>query len=544
MLIEEIKHLIPDYLIHCRTIDARYKLITKLGEGRYGKVYLCFDLQFENLVAMKTLRKSNMETNLKNFFNEVLTLTRISSFDSTLKTPKIIDFNLNGTDEFGDIVVFYIMEYIALGELYSVLEPTEFVSEHLACFFFHQLCDNLLILHSHNLLHLDLKPENVLVDISGNLYLCDFGNSVFVDRDEIEEIPNSSHSKILGNQKDSQLTSELLKSSIDSDKNKRNQIKNQKVIKIQSLNTKNIWTNFSLKEFDCFLKNTKFVVTSEYAAPEIAEFESIQELSSKKKHANITLDPPNPSKLDVFSLGVLLFYMIMKSRPFETASSHDEYYKRFLTNKDAFWKIFAKIRNVSKEFKEIMTATLDISNKNRIDLIGLVSHSWVMRSFPTDESYFKVYNEINHFKRLSENSPTNACAKNTSDEPFNFTSSKIECDYTHEGKTGGLNVKHSGIDGSHMIHELHEILTARRVQILEQIKEDLIRKEQKQKSKRFKFHHPFKSSHQNFINNFLQKNQTKLATLKAYLLNDCNQESIESLFSSCSENSSVSGDGK
>jgi hypothetical protein len=42
--------------IGLRVIDGRYKVLHKLGGGRFGKVFLCFDFVEENLVALKCLR--------------------------------------------------------------------------------------------------------------------------------------------------------------------------------------------------------------------------------------------------------------------------------------------------------------------------------------------------------------------------------------------------------------------------------------------------------------------------------------------------------
>lgn len=38
-----------------RIIDNRYKILYKLGGGRFGKVFLCFDFQSKNLIALKSL---------------------------------------------------------------------------------------------------------------------------------------------------------------------------------------------------------------------------------------------------------------------------------------------------------------------------------------------------------------------------------------------------------------------------------------------------------------------------------------------------------
>ena len=538
MFREEIKRLIPDNLSRCKTIDTRYKQIKKLGEGRYGKVFLCFDQHLENLVAMKTLRPANLEIYLRNFLNEVITLARISSFDSGLKSPNIIDFNLNGRDDEGELCIYYVMEYIEMGELYAVLDPIEMISERLACFFFRQLCDSLTVLHLHNLLHLDLKPENVLMDASGNLYLCDFGSSAFIYRDE-----GNTGEKIIGG--DQTGVEEGLKSSVDSNSPKR-QIKNNKKtqkVKPVIVNLKTAGMNFNQKEFASFLRNTRFVITSEFAAPEITEFENCQELLKQERKAKIAIEVPNPSKLDVFSLGVLLFYVVLKCRPFESASLADEYFKRLTYNKEAFWKIFSKVRVVSKEFKDIIGEMLQNLNPNRIDLLGLSVHAWVLRYFPTPNEYQISFAQINARKRAEPNKNSIGDNKDCRRSQLGF------------GLNGQLGenlpkdtLNHKSAESYFLnqdvslVEELNQVLAARRIRILEEIESEFHRKEQQEKNKRVKVRNSLKTGHYLFINQFLQKHQSKIQAMRKFLSSESCQ-SIESLLSSGSESSLSGGDG-
>lgn len=369
MLVQEIKRIIPDYLPHCKTIDGRYKRLTRLGEGRYGKVHLCLDLHLDSLVAVKTLVAGAGQATLRSFMNEVATLARISAFNAGLKTPRVLDFNFAGTDDLGEPSVYYVMEFIEMGELFAVLDQETMISERLACFFFRQLVDALISLHAHNLVHLDLKPENVLVDANGNLYLCDFGSAAFIFREEGAkkggfELPLKGDGHPLGGQIPPLTPSKSSQSvplhghgtgdfprpvQADQGQAKRKKQSQKRAVKLTREQFKGAFSGFSSREFRCFLRNTRFTVTPEYAAPEIADFAGLQERLGKSKSALPEGEVPNPSKLDVFSLGVLLFFMVLKSIPFGAASLHDEYYKRLVTNRETFWKIFEKIRSVDRK---------------------------------------------------------------------------------------------------------------------------------------------------------------------------------------------------
>lgn len=43
MFQDEILKISSEFFPLCPTIDGRYKILIKLGEGRFGKVYLCYD---------------------------------------------------------------------------------------------------------------------------------------------------------------------------------------------------------------------------------------------------------------------------------------------------------------------------------------------------------------------------------------------------------------------------------------------------------------------------------------------------------------------
>lgn len=551
MLVQEIKRIIPDYLPHCKTIDGRYKRLTRLGEGRYGKVHLCLDLHLDSLVAMKTLVAGAGQATLRSFLNEVATLARISAFNAGLKTPRVLDFNFAGTDDLGDPCVYYVMEFIEMGELFAVLDQESMISERLACFFFRQLVDALISLHAHNLVHLDLKPENVLVDSNGNLYLCDFGSASFIFREEGAkkggfELPVKGDGHPLGGQIPPLTPSKASPSAPlhgqgdfprtphgDLAQAKRKKQSQKRAVKLTREQFKSAFTGFSGKEFRVFLRNTRFTVTPEYAAPEIVDFAGFQERLGKSKSALPEGEVPNPSKLDVFSLGVLLFFMVLKSIPFGAASLNDEYYKRLVTNRETFWKIFEKIRSVSKEFKDVISDTLAMANKHRSDLLSLASHAWVQKHFCSEDQFFRTLAQTNAFDAAEWTGP--ADLRDTVHVLFSST---------EEGQAKGDELGHGKpvlAEGVGLVPELKQLIVERREVVLRQITEGL-----KRKAHRFKSHklpQGFKTGSHLHIHEFLQRNKGRLQALRSFLLSD-GGESLDSLWSSGSESSSSSGDGR
>lgn len=562
MLAQEIRSLIPDYVPFCKLVDGRYRQIMRLGKGRYGKVHLCLDMQEDRLVAMKTLQPDHNQISLRNFLTEIMTLARINSFNAGLKTPQVLNFNFQGSDESGQTSVYYVMDFIEMGELYSVFYNGGLVSERLACFFFRQLVDGLVSLHSHNLVHLDIKPENVLVDSWGNLYLCDFGSAAFIFKDDaskqgayelpirpdVQSLVLSPTNSMVPKPKTYQSgptpgqnpKTDILRTSTDSNPSRRKKANSRRIAKPVWDTFKQTLQNFSPKDFELFLKNARFCVTSEYAAPEIARFSSFQEALFQSKSLGFDIEVANPSKLDVFSLGVLLFYMVLKAMPFVEANQTDEYYKRLVHNREAFWKIFEKIRTVTREFKEIISDTLQLANKSRSDLLSLSSHSWVLKNFPSEDQYFRLLAHTNSENRCfrdfgSSGEGSDGYAHHASEE-----NSDDRCHYSLEDETGWGKGE---CDPTGLIQELRELLADRRKVFLQQLTTELNHKKEKYKTKRVKKGPNLKTNQNLTIQQFIERNHRKLLILQKHLQNK-NVELLEGLISSEEESSSSSGDGR
>lgn len=77
-----------------------------------------------------------------------------------------------------------IMECYKNGDLFDFLQGQgrKIITEEIARFFFSQLLTAVEYIHSKNIVHRDIKLENILVDENFNLILSDFGLSTFVER--------------------------------------------------------------------------------------------------------------------------------------------------------------------------------------------------------------------------------------------------------------------------------------------------------------------------------------------------------------------------
>ncbi|OHT09037.1 hypothetical protein TRFO_22194 [Tritrichomonas foetus] len=69
------------------------------------------------------------------------------------------------------------MEYLPGGDLYSLLQECGSLDEHTSKIYTFQIATALAYLHSHGIIHRDIKPDNILISADGTLKLTDFGLS-------------------------------------------------------------------------------------------------------------------------------------------------------------------------------------------------------------------------------------------------------------------------------------------------------------------------------------------------------------------------------
>ncbi|XP_014273790.3 serine/threonine-protein kinase SIK3 [Halyomorpha halys] len=145
-----------------------YKLEQTIGKGNYAVVKLATHVVTNTKVAIKIIDKSKLdEDNLKKIFREIQILMK-------LRHPHIIRlYQVMETDR----MIYLVTEYAAGGEIFDYLVKNERLSEEQACRIFHQIVAAVSYCHSRNVVHRDLKAENLLLDANMNIKLADFGFS-------------------------------------------------------------------------------------------------------------------------------------------------------------------------------------------------------------------------------------------------------------------------------------------------------------------------------------------------------------------------------
>ncbi|CAC5416461.1 FU [Mytilus coruscus] len=142
-----------------------YHVLEIIGEGSFGKVYKGRKKFSSQVVALKFIPKvGKPEKELRNLRREIEIMRN-------LHHENIIEM-LDSFETDKEVVV--VTDY-AEGELFQILEDDGSLPEEqvqvIAC----QLVSALYYLHSHRILHRDMKPQNILLGKGGIIKLCDFG---------------------------------------------------------------------------------------------------------------------------------------------------------------------------------------------------------------------------------------------------------------------------------------------------------------------------------------------------------------------------------
>ncbi|MBN2295302.1 MAG: serine/threonine protein kinase [Pirellulales bacterium] len=148
-------------------IAGRYRMLGLLGRGGMGEVYRADDLKLDQPVALKFLSRdmSHDRSRLERFHNEV----RLARKVTHPNVNRVYDIGEAGGD------TFISMEYVDGQNLGMLLQSVGRLTGDKAMQVARQLCAGLGAAHDRGVLHLDLKPANIMIDSSGQVCITDFG---------------------------------------------------------------------------------------------------------------------------------------------------------------------------------------------------------------------------------------------------------------------------------------------------------------------------------------------------------------------------------
>src|SRR6266849_730005 len=148
-------------------LQGRYRIIRQLGQGGMGAVYEALDQRLDTTVALKETLFAE-ERLRKQFEREARLLARLHH----QALPRVSDHFSEGDGQ------FLVMQYVAGEDLAAMLAQRNgpFPQEEVLLWA-DQLCDALDYLHTQDpqIIHRDIKPQNLKLTTRGQVILLDFG---------------------------------------------------------------------------------------------------------------------------------------------------------------------------------------------------------------------------------------------------------------------------------------------------------------------------------------------------------------------------------
>ena len=193
-------HLPADTLLQ----GGKYRIARFISSGGFGCTYEAVHVMLDKRVAIKeffvkdfcnrdemtahvtigTLSKKGLVTKLKHKFVEEAKALCHLEHKGIVKVSDV--FEENGT-------AYFVMDYIDGHSLDDMVKKQGPLTESRALRYIRQVCDALQYVHSHNRLHLDIKPGNIMVDRNDNAVLIDFGASK-----QYDEVDGENTSTLMG----------------------------------------------------------------------------------------------------------------------------------------------------------------------------------------------------------------------------------------------------------------------------------------------------------------------------------------------------------
>jgi serine/threonine protein kinase len=153
---------------------SKYQVFSELQHGPITQVYKAMQPELQRVVLVKQLNPDRIadEELVERFKQEGLILAKINS-------PHVITIFDFGFD---DNVPFLVTEFIEGNTLAELIQQNGALPWNLGLFILQQLIQGLNALHHQNIIHQDIKPENIFISNEGEVKLGDLGFSISLDQ--------------------------------------------------------------------------------------------------------------------------------------------------------------------------------------------------------------------------------------------------------------------------------------------------------------------------------------------------------------------------
>jgi serine/threonine protein kinase len=168
-----------------RRLDG-FELLQELGAGSFGQVFRARDTELDRTVAIKILRAGRFASP-----EEVDRFLREARSAAQLKHPGIV--SIYGTGQSEDGTCYLVEEFVQGTTLAARLKTGRF-GFRAAAALIADIAEALDYAHRHGVIHRDITPSNILLDLEGNAHLMDFG----LAKRETDEPPMTLDGQVLG----------------------------------------------------------------------------------------------------------------------------------------------------------------------------------------------------------------------------------------------------------------------------------------------------------------------------------------------------------
>ncbi len=150
-----------------KVFNDRYEIIDRVGIGGMAEVYRARDNVLDRIVAVKVMlpQYANDETFTRRFRQEAASA-------AAMQSPYIVSIYDWGQD--GD-TYYIVMEYVRGSDLKTGIKERGAINQRKVAEIGSQVAAALSVAHSHDIIHRDIKPQNIMIQPDGNAKVMDFG---------------------------------------------------------------------------------------------------------------------------------------------------------------------------------------------------------------------------------------------------------------------------------------------------------------------------------------------------------------------------------
>ena len=150
-----------------RVFNNRYQITERIGIGGMAEVYRAQDNVLGRLVAVKVMlpQYAADESFTQRFKQEAASA-------ANLQSPYIVNVYDWGQDEG---TYYIVMEYVRGSDLKTAINQRGAINQRKVAEIGSQVCQALSVAHGLDIIHRDIKPQNIMVQPDGNIKVMDFG---------------------------------------------------------------------------------------------------------------------------------------------------------------------------------------------------------------------------------------------------------------------------------------------------------------------------------------------------------------------------------